>query len=160
MRIFRMAGTRLLAIALAFSVLPAAVPSNLPIVGHSEAQARERHFDGGRRFYRHHGDYGRSGYYGGRGYYNRDGYYGPNRYYRGRRGKGGAIVAGTLLGLGVGAALASEPRYYRSGPRYSASRGYAFRSRDWYEYCSSRYRSFDPRSGTFQPYHGPRQLCR
>ncbi|HDO52517.1 MAG TPA: BA14K family protein, partial [Rhizobiales bacterium] len=29
-----------------------------------------------------------------------------------------------------------------------------------YNYCSQRYRSFDPRSGTFQPYNGPRRLCR
>ncbi|MBZ8135110.1 BA14K family protein [Afifella sp. IM 167] len=31
---------------------------------------------------------------------------------------------------------------------------------DWYAYCSSKYRSFDPRSGTYQPYNGPRRLCR
>ncbi len=30
---------------------------------------------------------------------------------------------------------------------------------EWYAYCSQRYRSFDPRSGTFQPYRGPRRLC-
>jgi hypothetical protein len=30
----------------------------------------------------------------------------------------------------------------------------------WYAYCTSKYRSFDPATGTFQPYHGPRQLCR
>jgi hypothetical protein len=33
-------------------------------------------------------------------------------------------------------------------------------TREWYAYCTSKYRSFDPPSGTFQPYHGPRQLCR
>lgn len=33
-------------------------------------------------------------------------------------------------------------------------------TREWYGYCTSKYRSFDPVSGTFQPYHGPRQLCR
>jgi len=33
-------------------------------------------------------------------------------------------------------------------------------SREWYAYCTSKYRSFDPATGTFQPYHGPRQLCR
>jgi len=31
---------------------------------------------------------------------------------------------------------------------------------DWYAYCASKYRSFDPGSGTFQPYRGPRRLCR
>ena len=33
-------------------------------------------------------------------------------------------------------------------------------TQQWYAYCTSKYRSFDPASGTFQPYHGPRQLCR
>jgi len=33
-------------------------------------------------------------------------------------------------------------------------------SPQWYAYCTSKYRSFDPATGTFQPYHGPRQLCR
>lgn len=27
---------------------------------------------------------------------------------------------------------------------------------DW---CLARYRSYDPRSDTFQPYHGPRRVC-
>ena len=31
---------------------------------------------------------------------------------------------------------------------------------EWYDYCASKYRSFDPASGTFQPYHGHRRLCR
>lgn len=31
---------------------------------------------------------------------------------------------------------------------------------DWYAYCASKYRSFDPETGTFQPYEGPRRLCR
>ena len=33
-------------------------------------------------------------------------------------------------------------------------------SREWYAYCHSRYRSFDPYSGTYQPYRGPRRFCR
>ncbi len=31
---------------------------------------------------------------------------------------------------------------------------------EWYDYCSWKYRSFDPASGTFQPYRGGRRLCR
>lgn len=30
----------------------------------------------------------------------------------------------------------------------------------WYDYCASKYRSFNPADGTYQPYNGPRQLCR
>ncbi|MCR4269128.1 BA14K family protein [Nitratireductor sp. ZSWI3] len=32
-------------------------------------------------------------------------------------------------------------------------------TRDWYRYCSSRYRSFDPNSGTFMGYDGRRHFC-
>jgi len=30
---------------------------------------------------------------------------------------------------------------------------------EWYDYCAWKYRSFDPASGTFQPYRGGRRLC-
>ncbi|WP_026380992.1 BA14K family protein [Afifella pfennigii] len=44
----------------------------------------------------------------------------------------------------------------------TAGRGYAPEpwTPEWYVYCKSKYRSFDERSGTFQPYEGPRRLCR
>ena len=52
--------------------------------------------------------------------------------------------------------------YYNQAPSYDA--GYDYRpqpwSDEWYAYCASKYRSFDPDSGTFQPNRGPRQLCR
>ena len=43
---------------------------------------------------------------------------------------------------------------------YRAAPGYAPRSAAWYSYCESRYRSFDPRSGTFLGYDGRRHVCR
>ena len=172
MRIMKLLGGKVLAVAIAMSMLPAAVPSNVPLVGVTAAKAdthhRRRH--GGRNFYRHGGYYGgRHGYYGGRHRYYRDRYY-----RRHHRNDGGAALAGAVIGLGVGAALASQPRYdndgyygrrhYRAAPRRYVDNGYAGRrepwSRAWYNYCSARYRSFDARSGTFQPYHGPRQFCR
>jgi len=153
-------GSKILAGALALTLLPAALPSQTPLVGVTAAHAQY---------------YGRGGYYGGprhyrdRGFYRggHRGYYGGPRYYGGRhyghrRGNGGAALAGAIVGLGVGAAIASsaQPRYYEA-PRYAAP---AYRARpwtrDWYRYCAARYRSFDPGSGTFQPYNGPRQLCR
>ena len=33
-------------------------------------------------------------------------------------------------------------------------------TQEWYAYCAQKYRSFDPATGTFQPYNGPRKLCR
>jgi hypothetical protein len=95
------------------------------------------------------------------------------------RGHHGGAAAAAIIGLGAAAIIAGsrrshgyydygyQPRYYTpprrpyyaySGPAY----GYAPApwTPAWYRYCSQKYRSFDPRSGTFQPYYGPRRLCR
>ncbi|GAB4231500.1 MAG: hypothetical protein Kow0032_13760 [Methyloligellaceae bacterium] len=48
--------------------------------------------------------------------------------------------------------------YYPPPPYYSYAP--APWTPEWYAYCASKYRSFDPRTGTYQPYHGPRRLCR
>jgi len=98
---------------------------------------------------------------GGGGKYIQNNYYG--RPY-GRRGGGNsnALAAG-LIGLGVGAVLGSAltPKtVYVSPP----ARRVGYRPEpwtdDWYAYCSSRYRSFDPRSGTFIGYDGYERFCR
>ena len=63
----------------------------------------------------------------------------------GRRGGGnndGAIAAGILGGLFLGAIIANESQ----------------RSRD-VEYCIQKYRSYDPRSGTYLGYDGYRHAC-
>ena len=91
------------------------------------------------------------------------------------------LAIGAAIGLGAAAIIAGSHRrnqYYNygygPGPYYYAPppvsyappppvyRRYAPApwSPAWYNYCSQKYRSFDPRSGTFQPYNGPRQLCR
>ncbi len=70
-----------------------------------------------------------------------------------------ALTAGSVLAFDLDAALAAaEPPRGVSVVRRSG-RPAPFTG-PWYRYCSQRYRSFDPRSGTFQPYHGPRQFCR
>lgn len=93
--------------------------------------------------YRGHGHYRG---YRDRGY--RGGYY--------RRDRGGAVAAGVIGGLALGAILgaASAPppppvAYYE--PDYAGD--------DWLAYCSSKYRSFDPRSGTYLGYDGLRHPC-
>jgi len=49
------------------------------------------------------------------------------------------------------------PFYGRPAPAY---RGLTPWTREWYHACRSRYRSFDPRSGTFLGYDGHRHFCR
>jgi hypothetical protein len=101
-------------------------------------RARNRSFRGGRSF-RGRSWRGRSAY--------RRGYYGGRRYYRGRgyrRGYGGAAVAAGVIGLAAGAAIASSAR----------SSGY--RTRSW---CAQRFKSYNPRTGTYLGYDGRRHAC-
>ncbi len=109
------------------------------------------------------------------------------RHYNGH--SSGDVVAAGVLGLAAGAiiaGIASQPAYrepvyadpYRYPRRnnYYANDGYADDgyygepvyvrrslepwSRQWYRYCSNRYRSFDPGSGTFVGYDGREHFCR
>nr|WP_321459884.1 BA14K family protein [uncultured Cohaesibacter sp.] len=99
-------------------------------------------------------------------------------------GRNAAFAAGLAAGAIGGAALASSnrprhwrpapppprhhwrpappppPRYYRPPPppRYYARP--APWSRAWFDYCYSRYRSFDPRTGYYTTYSGYKRFCR
>jgi len=101
------------------------------------------------------------------------------------RGRGAGIAAGIATGLILGGIIASQPRYY--GPRgyyynhyyggppplfygpqvyyppghYGPLVGPSYGPRgDWLAYCFSRYRSFDPATGTYMGYDGRRHPCR
>lgn len=89
--------------------------------------------------------------------------------HHGHGGNGGALALGLITGAVVGSALVGRSRtYVDREPVYEYVEqervydDYALEpwSPEWYESCSARYRSFDPDSGTFQPYEGPRQFCR
>lgn len=128
------------------------------------------------------------GYYGGwyGGYY--PGYYGYRSYNSGAAVAAG--VAGLAAGAIIGSALsqptyyAPPPVYYASPPAvvyapapvyaappydpslpapsgtYYTSAGLVPGSPDWNAYCASKYRSFDPATGTFLGYDGRRHYCR
>jgi hypothetical protein len=96
---------------------------------------------------------------------------------------GDAVVAG-IAGLAAGALIGSAlsrpaPSYYEyDEPRYIVRRRVVVRpapirdygpvsyagalepwTRDWYEYCSDRYRTFNARTGTFTGYDGQQHFC-
>jgi len=97
----------------------------------------------------------------------------------------GALVAAGILGLAVGAIAAGvaanrqpevvydnpyrHPRpqpdrdYFPAAPRYSSYDGYAAAyqpwSPEWYRYCSQRYRSFNPETGTYFIRPGVERFC-
>jgi len=103
------------------------------------------------------GGYRGGGYRGYRGGYR--GYRGG--YYRGYRGGwgwgGGGLAAGIATGALLGSALAASPYY---APPYSG--GYYVEQvpvDSAVEYCMRRFRSYDPRSGTYLGYDGRRHPC-
>lgn len=73
-------------------------------------------------------------------------------YHHHHGGDGGAI-AGFAAGALLGGVLASQrPYYYGGGP-------YAYEGGDAVQYCLSRFKSYDPRSGTYLGYDGYRHPC-
>lgn len=110
-----------------------------------------RYYGGGPGYYRGP----RAGYYGrgyDRGYSNR-GYYGsPYGYYRRDRGNAAAAgIAGLAAGALIGGAIASQQA--QAAPRYGVV------DQNSVAYCSRRYRSYDPASGTFLGNDGLRHRC-
>jgi len=85
--------------------------------------------------------------------------------WRGHRGGGAGVAAGLAAGLIIGGLL-TAPRYYDEPypyygyypPRYVGPIGYG--APGWEAYCFSRYRSFDPVSGTYLGRNGHRHYCR
>ncbi len=92
----------------------------------------------------------------------------------------GDLAAAGILGLAAGAlivGLAAQPAYREPvySPRPQPDRGYPVVydgyaqgdygvtlepwTADWYDYCSDRYRSFKPRTGTFTGYDGQQHFC-
>lgn len=106
--------------------------------------------------------YGSSRYRSGRHY--RGGYrYGGRRGYRHRNRFGSGIGFG--LGFGLGLAVPHLTTPYSTPYAYSAPGGYASGghmvpgSPQWIQYCSQKYNSFDPSSGTYLAYSGVRRPC-
>lgn len=104
---------------------------------------------------------------------------------RDRRSNRNNAVAAGVLGLAAGAIIAGalaqpqpiyrEPIYNAPPPAYypptpargnynqtynqNYQGGYQPWSREWYNYCSQRYRSFNAQSGTFRGYDGRDHFC-
>jgi hypothetical protein len=103
--------------------------------------------------------HGKGGY--GKGW--KGGRYVQNNYYVRRGGNNWNAFGAGLVGLGVGAVIGSAltPRTVYVAP---PARPVGYRpepwTEDWYAYCSSRYRSFNPRSGTYLGYDGYEHFCR
>ncbi len=104
--------------------------------------------------YRRYGP--RYGYRGGPRYGYRGGYY------RGGRGAaiGAGIAAGAIGALAAGA-LAAQPTYVEPAPVYAAPvyGGYGPADTDAVAYCSRRFRSYDPETGTYIGAGGVVRAC-
>ena len=67
------------------------------------------------------------------------------RRYHGHRGgnNAGAVAAGAIMGIAIGAIIANQAAQHN-------------RSVEW---CMHRYRSYNPRTGTWVDYHGRIRYC-
>ena len=145
-------GGRVAAAVMATAIAGAGLAAATP----ADAAGRHHHprwIPGKHRVIPHHvyrGDHRRPAYW-------RHGYH---RYYdRGSDNWVGAGIAGLAAGALIGGVLA--PHYTYAAPAYAPPAVvYAPGTSDWYSYCASRYRSFDPRSGTYLGYDGLRHACR
>ena len=109
-----------------------------------------------------------NGWKGGGGRYVQNNYYGRGGYRRG--GSNYNALGAGLLGFGVGAIVGSAltPREVYVAPPPPPARPVYTRTSygppawtpDWYSYCYSRYRSFNPNTGTFVGYDGYEHFCR
>jgi hypothetical protein len=75
--------------------------------------------------------------------------------------RGDALAAG-IFGFAAGAIIAgalAQPRYHHPVPRYHVYHAPAPWTADWYAYCASKYRSFDPRSGLYLARSGVWRYC-
>lgn len=86
----------------------------------------------------------RRGWHGGRGY-------GHRHWHGHRRGIGPGLAFGLATGAILGGAIAAQqaPVYGAPAPAYG----------DGEAYCASRFRSYDPASGTYLGYDGLRHPC-
>jgi len=89
--------------------------------------------------------------------------------------KGWQVGVGVASGLAAGAILGSalsQPRYYAPPPAYYPAPAPVYRpapapvyyrpapwSPAWYNYCSRKYRSFNPNTGYFLSYSGQYRFC-
>lgn len=112
--------------------------------------------------------------------WHRDGYVYKKHHYK-KKDNDDLLAAG-IVGLAVGAIAAGvmsqghrSERVYIDPPRPAPVPRYRYYgnyvpaptyyeapepwSRAWYRACDARYRSFDPRSGTFMGYDGRRHFC-
>lgn len=76
-------------------------------------------------------------------------------------GIAGGLAAGAILGSAL-----SQPRYYGPPPAYYPAPAPVVVYRPapwtpaWYDYCSRKYRSFNPNTGYFLAYSGNYKFCR
>lgn len=90
--------------------------------------------------------------------------YGPRYYgYRGpsRGAAVGAGIAAGVLGGALAAGALAAPRYYEPAPVYAGPRayGYGIEDVDAVAYCSRRFRTYDPATGTYIAKGGVVRAC-
>ncbi len=122
------------------------------------AQAGQRHRDWQR---------GHGGYHHVRPYHPPRHYHQPRRVHRRDNNTGAAIALG-IGALALGAVIAGSSNnnapVYAAPPAYRGNGAATYSSIEpwtaaWYDYCSDRYNSFNPSTGTFRGFDGYDHFC-
>ena len=127
---------KLLSIATAVAMAATSVAVVMPVAP-AEAGCRGRSCYDGRHHYRGDRHYSRHRHYNHRRYRHRHYYDDDDNF--------GAAAAAGIMGLAIGAMAGA-----------AASGG----GSSYHELCAEKYRSYDPRSGTYMGYDGVRHRCR
>ncbi len=88
---------------------------------------------------------------GGKGGYGKR-HYSGRHHYKHRRGNN--FPSGLFFGLAAGAIVGSalsQPRYYAPPPSYAGN--------NWHAYCSARFKTYKPWTGTYTGYDGHQHRC-
>ncbi|MCT4656543.1 MAG: BA14K family protein [Cohaesibacter sp.] len=82
-------------------------------------------------------------------------------------GRNAAFAVGAITGLAVGAIATHASSHRHNGHYHRNYNGHTHHygrpapwTAAWYDYCSARYRSFNPRTGYFITYSGRARFCR
>jgi hypothetical protein len=173
---FKRLTSRVLAVALAGAV---ALPAAVSIAEAGDGHRNWRNNGGQHKAFRHRGN--RGGNHGGHRGNRRGGNDVGAAVALGVIGLAtGAIIGGALSAPRAEPEIIYDPRYprhYGSGVEYfdPADRRAGYRpsapvveydvnpapySGEWYRYCAEKYRSFNPRTGTYTTYSGEQRVCR
>lgn len=83
----------------------------------------------------------------------------PPHHHHGGGDAGAAAAAAGIIGLAAGAIIGSTASHHDAPPPPPPAHSPRPWTGEWYRYCSSKYRSFNPHTGYYHGYDGHQHFC-